>query len=72
MEVSGLLHASAALCPGKKPLAPWIGGWVGPRASLDVLEKRKIVYPCQESNSVSAQESFIFFFFPSGLTFLLI
>jgi hypothetical protein len=28
--MSGQLHASAALLPGKEPLVPiWIGGWVG-------------------------------------------
>jgi hypothetical protein len=43
MEVSGQLHALAALPPGKKPL-------VGPRAILDAVMKRKIPSPCQESN----------------------
>jgi hypothetical protein len=28
----------------------WIGGWVGPRAILDVVVKRKIPSPHQESN----------------------
>jgi hypothetical protein len=27
-----------------------IGGWVGPRASLDAMKKRKISFPCRESN----------------------
>jgi hypothetical protein len=40
-EVSGQLHAPAALLPGKQPSTHWIGGWLGPRASLDDLEKRK-------------------------------
>jgi hypothetical protein len=31
------------------PNTHWIGGWVGPRASLDV-EKRKISCPYQASN----------------------
>jgi hypothetical protein len=31
------------------PSTQWIGGWVGPIASLDTMEKRKIL-PCQESN----------------------
>jgi hypothetical protein len=28
----------------------WIGGWVGPRAVLDTVVKRKIPRPCRESN----------------------
>jgi hypothetical protein len=40
MEVSGQLQAPAALPPGKEPLV--IGGWVGPRAVLDSVVKRKI------------------------------
>jgi hypothetical protein len=42
--VSGQLHAPAALPPGKEPQVPhWIGGWVDLRASLDDLEKRKLL-----------------------------
>jgi hypothetical protein len=37
MEVTGQLHALAALPTGKEPPGThWIGGWVGPRAVLDV------------------------------------
>jgi hypothetical protein len=44
MEVSGQLHAPAALPPGKEPPgAHWIGGWVDLRAGLDDLEKRKFL-----------------------------
>jgi hypothetical protein len=35
MGVGGQLHAPAALPPGKRPGTQCIGGWVGPRASLD-------------------------------------
>jgi hypothetical protein len=28
----------------------WIGGWVGSRAGLDVVVKRKILSSCQELN----------------------
>jgi hypothetical protein len=28
----------------------WIGGWVGPRAVLDAVVKKKIPSPCRESN----------------------
>jgi hypothetical protein len=34
----------------RAPGTPWIGGWVGPRAILDVVVKRKIPSPCQEWN----------------------
>jgi hypothetical protein len=37
--------------PGERaPGTHWIGGWVGPRAGLDTIVKRKIFGPCQESN----------------------
>jgi hypothetical protein len=52
MEVGGQLHALAALPPEKEPLpgTHWIGGWVGPRAVLDAVMKRKIPSPRMESN----------------------
>jgi hypothetical protein len=51
MQVSGQRHASAALPPGKEPLVPIEeGGWVGPRAVLDTVVKRKIPSPRRESN----------------------
>jgi hypothetical protein len=43
MEVGGQLHASATLPAVKNIGTHWIGGWVGPRAGLDGLEKRKCV-----------------------------
>jgi hypothetical protein len=43
MEVSGQLHVLATLPRGDRtPGTHWIGGWVGPRASLDAVAKRKI------------------------------
>jgi hypothetical protein len=42
--MSGQLHTQAALSP--REIAPdthWLEGWVGPRAGLDVLEKRTIL-----------------------------
>jgi hypothetical protein len=40
MEMSGQLYAPAALLPGKEPPGTqWIGGWVGPRAGIDAIEK---------------------------------
>jgi hypothetical protein len=35
---------------GKIPGTHWIGGWVGPRAVLDTVVKRKIPSPRRESN----------------------
>jgi hypothetical protein len=43
MEVSGQLHAPAALTPGKEPPGThYIGGWVGPRAGFDVVGKKNL------------------------------
>lgn len=50
MEVTGQLHALAAVPLEKSSDTHWIGGWMGTVASLDVMEKRKISYPCQDSN----------------------
>jgi len=47
MEVSGYLHATTALTLGERA---WIQGWMGLRASLDVLEGRNISCPYQELN----------------------
>jgi hypothetical protein len=52
MEVSGQLHAQAALPPlqGKSAGTHWIVRWVGSRAVLDAVVKRKIPSPRRESN----------------------
>lgn len=50
MDVNVQLHASAAP-PGKGPSTHCRGGWVNPRASMDVLEKRKVSDSCRDSNS---------------------
>jgi hypothetical protein len=51
MEVSGQFHSLAALPPEKKTLITiGIGGWVGPRAVLDAVVKRKIPSPRREPN----------------------
>jgi hypothetical protein len=42
--VSGQLHTPAALPPGETAHGThWIGGWVGPRAGLDDVEKKKFL-----------------------------
>jgi hypothetical protein len=44
LGVSGHLHGPVTLIPGKQPSGThWIGGWVGPRADLDDVEKRKFL-----------------------------
>jgi hypothetical protein len=55
MEVSGHVHAPAALpLEETATSALCIGGWVGTRASLDVMEKIKISFPYQKSNPDSS------------------
>ena len=49
MEVDGERHAPVALTP-RSLVIHHIGGWVGPRASLDRNGKKKINYPHQDSN----------------------
>jgi hypothetical protein len=46
-----LTSALAALLPGKQPWYHRIGGWVGPKAGLDILYKRIISCLYQDSNS---------------------
>jgi hypothetical protein len=42
--VSGQLHAPTALPPGERaPGTHWIGGWVGPGAGRDDVEKKKFL-----------------------------
>lgn len=50
MEVSGQPQALATLMLKKEPAAPTEYGWVGPGVGLDVLQKRKISWPYQDSN----------------------
>jgi hypothetical protein len=44
MDENSMLHAQAALPPGKQTRGTqWIGGWVGLWACLDSVEKRKFI-----------------------------
>jgi hypothetical protein len=55
MEVSGQLHAITALPQGKQTLdTHWIGGWVGHRGGLNVMEKKQISCPFWEWNPDSS------------------
>jgi hypothetical protein len=58
MEVSGRLHGPAALPSGKSPPpgTHWRGGWVGPRASVDMVSERKFPCPRRESNYIKYSE----------------
>jgi hypothetical protein len=38
----------------RAPGTHWIGGWVGPRAVLDAVVKRKVPSPCRDSNHRSS------------------
>jgi hypothetical protein len=50
-SASRLLHFTPSR--ERTPGTHWIGGWVGPRASLDAVVKRKIPSPCRDSNPLS-------------------
>jgi len=45
MDVSGQYHTLAALSPETKLRYHCIGGWVGSRDKLDILEKRELFRP---------------------------
>jgi len=64
MEVNGHHDAQTALPthPSPREIAHgthWIGGWVGHRASLDTVVKRKIPCLCRESNSSRPAHSLV-------------
>jgi hypothetical protein len=44
MEVSDQLHARPHYSRERVPSSHWIGGWVGLRAGLDDVEKRKFLH----------------------------
>jgi hypothetical protein len=43
----------------RAPGTHWIEGWVGPRAGLDAVAKRKIPIPRRESNSYRPARSLV-------------
>jgi len=47
-EVSGQHHAPVSLPPENNPDTRSKGAWVGSRANLGALEKRKISFPCRD------------------------
>jgi hypothetical protein len=51
MKVNDQLHAPGALPPREKyPVTHFTGGWENTRIGLDIMVKRKISCPSQESN----------------------
>jgi hypothetical protein len=54
MEVNGQLHVPSPLLPGQKKKEKkrtlWIGGYVGPRAGLEAVARRRsqIIAPVRE------------------------
>jgi hypothetical protein len=51
-QLSSQFHALPALSTAKDTIIPCREGWKGLEACLDVLEKRKIFGPYQESNKI--------------------
>jgi hypothetical protein len=55
MEMTGQLHDPTALLPIKySPVFSCAGGWVGFRASMKGVEKKKFSFSCRESNPKSS------------------
>jgi len=52
MEVRGQHHVLAALPPLNNPVTRWIGGWVGPGASLEVEQENLLTRPRFEPRTV--------------------
>jgi len=60
MEVSGELHVVATLLPREEPPGTrLIGGWVGPKPRLHVLEMRKISFPARIFTPVKSAVIFL-------------
>ena len=51
LEVTSFHHTLVNMTPDENTCICWIGGWAGWTASLDALEKRKILYPISIWNS---------------------
>jgi len=52
LEVNGQIEAQAALPSGSNPNTHRVGCFVGPRAGLDILGKKKVFCPCWDSNRI--------------------
>jgi len=44
------IHSLTSALDGEAPRTHWIGGWVGSRADLDAVVKKKIPSPSRDSN----------------------
>jgi hypothetical protein len=52
--VEWLTSRSGSFTPGENSDTHRIGGWLGHRSGLDILEKRIVTWPCRDSNLVSS------------------
>jgi hypothetical protein len=63
MELTGQLHARAALPPRERATdIHWIRGWVDPRAILDAVVKRKILNRRWELNPKTPIDQFLAYY----------
>jgi len=60
MEVSGQLYVSGRFTLRESvPGTYWIEGWVGRRAGLDAVAKKKNLHTCRESNPCHPTRSLV-------------
>jgi hypothetical protein len=58
MEVSGQFYVSVAVPAGTIYSGHWVGGWVGPRAGLDVSAKRSCLFKRNCKRSIAWHRTF--------------